>query len=159
MPRLLAHHQFNGADPTGCHGPAGLARADAGQPVPPLHWWRSRPADIFAQSHIKALRRAVIGIGLLGEPRWPAAAGGDAAAAIGIALRAAARSDIVGPQRDLVMTALLRCALAGNPAAALVLSHVLHWLRGHDPNFLALSASWLNAGTLPCTRPDSSTTI
>jgi len=129
-------------------------RVDASQLVPPLHWWRSRPAETFTPSHNKTLRRALIGIGLLGEPRWAAAAGGDAAAAIGIALRTSASSDVVGPQRDLVMTALLRCALAGNPTAALVLSHVLHRLRSHDPNFPALSASWLTAShsALPASR-------
>jgi hypothetical protein len=42
--------------------------------LPPLHWWRHLPADAFTADLLGVLRRAVAGIGMVGEPRWADAA-------------------------------------------------------------------------------------
>jgi hypothetical protein len=60
----------------------------------------------------------------LRSPQWRAAVGGDAAAAIGLALELLS-DDAEHPELDMAMTAVLACALEGDPAAALVISHAV----------------------------------
>jgi hypothetical protein len=121
----------------------------AGHLVPPLHWWRRLPAPAFTAAHVVVIRRAVAGIFIIGEPGWPAAAKGDPAAAIGVVLRQIKRHRRPSPGVDLVMSALLRCAIEGNNSAALVLSYVLDRIAGADPACTHLAASWqARPGTL-----------
>lgn len=110
--------------------------------VPPLHWWRHLPADAYTAAHLDILHRAISGIIIMNEPRWPDAVRGDLAAAIGVALRTAKRHSAPNPAVDLVMSAVLLAALAGDPAAALVLTKVIDQ-KGSDTEKNRLVASWL----------------
>jgi hypothetical protein len=110
--------------------------------VPPLHWWRRLPAPAFTGVHVAVLRRAVAGIFIIGEPSWPAAAKGDAAAAIGVVLRDIKRCRWPSPGFDLVMSALLRCAIEGSTSAALAMEYALGRMAAKDPACAAIAASW-----------------
>lgn len=81
-----------------------------------------------------------------------AALGGDPAAAIGVALSLMPIEEINLPA-DIVMTALLRCALYRNAAAALVLAQVLGLSDLDHPFATELSASWYTHGLRHSTDP------
>ena len=117
-------------------------RAAGVSSVPPLHWWRRLQADALTDVHRAILRKAVSGFGMIGEPRWPDAAMGDPAAAIGVALRSVKNASTPRPQLDLVMSALLRCAIAGDAAAINALTHVLGLTAADDPSCALIAASW-----------------
>ena len=110
--------------------------------IPPLHWWRCLPATAFEIAHVAVLKRAISGIGLIREPLWPAAANGDAAAAVGVALRAITRHRKPTPTLDLIMSALLRCALEGSSAAGVTLWYALDRLTAAEPAYAPVAASW-----------------
>lgn len=75
--------------------------------------------------------------------RWRAALRGDAPTAIDLALEVLA-DDARHDHLDLCMTAVLVCALDGNPAARLVLSHALR-TQFSDIRSTRLATSWLMA--------------
>jgi hypothetical protein len=114
----------------------------AGVGMPPLQWWRVLPADAFTPVHLATIRRCMSGIGMIGEPRWPDAVNGDAAAAVGIALKTINRRDALGAIIDLHASTLLIPALAGDGAAIAVLIAMID----RHPEALGkeqLSRSWL----------------
>ena len=79
------------------------------------------------------------------DRRWRAAVGGDAAAAVAIAIRFLHHHDNGTAARDLVMSNLLVHALDGDPAAAVVLAHALVILSRDRPDaveLVTLSAQW-----------------
>jgi hypothetical protein len=112
----------------------------AGSDASPRSWWRTMRAEDFDASTAIALRQSVAAVALLDEPSWHRATSGDAAAAIGLALR-------LDPDRatdmtyDLVMTVLAACAAENNPAACLAMSHVMRRRLGKSASRLA--TSWL----------------
>ena len=120
--------------------------------VRPLYWWRRLPATDFGPAHIAVIKKAISGIGLVGEPHWPAAADGDPAAAIGVALRAIERHRTPTPGIDLVMSALLRCAIEGSAAASFVLANALSGFAAGDPACAAVAASWRSNAAAPRAR-------
>jgi hypothetical protein len=124
------------------HGDTSGVAALPGSDIPPLHWWRSLPASAFTAAHLAVIRRAIAGFSYIGEPRWPLAAKGDAAAAVGVALRAIKHHEKPTPSIDLVMSALVRCAIEGSHTACLVLDHALARLSDDGPSSEALAASW-----------------
>lgn len=110
----------------------------------PLSWWRTRPAYGFKGLEISIARRFLRDTGIMGEPHWYLGAAGDAAVAIGVAIRIrrqAAPLNLVS--LDLAMTAVLCVALEGNAAAALLLSATLKARSTEDPTCVVLSESWL----------------
>ncbi|MDP2411467.1 MAG: hypothetical protein Q8M26_14430 [Pseudolabrys sp.] len=111
--------------------------------VPPLHWWRHLPSDAYTVAHLEILHRAISGITFLNEPRWPDAVRGEPAAAIGIALRTARRHSTSCPVVDLVMSAVLLTALAGDPAARLMLTTMIdrHRTQGQKRRLLSSLSS------------------
>src|SRR5262245_57799147 len=72
--------------------------------VPPLQWWRRLPADAFTAAHLGVLRRAVSGIGMVGEPRWADAVHGHPVAAVAVALRVMQERRPLLPIVDLTMS-------------------------------------------------------
>ncbi|MDB5638422.1 MAG: hypothetical protein JWP51_3330 [Bradyrhizobium sp.] len=107
----------------------------------PLQAWRTLPARAFDAAKRRAVAASVATISSTWED-WRKAVGSDAPAAIKLALSLNPRKKI-SLRVDLVMTVLLRCALEGNAAAALVLSHLLRRMR-IDPSVRhQLSTSWL----------------
>lgn len=122
--------------------PARASAVAAGSEIPPLHWWRRLPADIFTGSHLTIIRRAISGFDFIGERYWPAAVKGEPAAAIAVALWTIKRRRRPSPGLDLIMSALLRCAIEGNATAILVLAHVLDRMAAKDRSCVAPAASW-----------------
>jgi hypothetical protein len=108
----------------------------------PLKWWRNFPAEEFDRSRVTILRTTLSTIAILEEPTWRSAAGGGAAAAIGMALR-------LNPDRststayDLIVTALAIGAAEGNAAACLVLAHILRRIPGAGKAEARIATSWL----------------
>jgi hypothetical protein len=73
---------------------------------------------------------------------WPKAVRGDAASAMGLALRMEVPSEIAAPH-DFVMTVLLHNALRGSAGAALVLSSLLRRMPIDRVLRRRLATSWL----------------
>ncbi len=92
--------------------------------------------------HVAVLRKAIAGISIADEPNWPAAEKGDPVAAVGVALRGIKSREWPSPGGDLVMSALLRCAIVGSHAAVLVLEFALGRVAANDPASAAVAASW-----------------
>jgi len=115
----------------------------------PWDWWRTAPPGRLDATHRYALRRSLSQIAVLGEPGWQRAVAGDAAEAIGIALPII-HSGECGSRLDIVMSAVLLCALNGNPAAALLLAHALD-NRSHQ-DLWPLTERWLARIPTPTTR-------
>jgi len=114
----------------------------------PLAWWRTVPPSRLGATHRYALRRSLSQIAILGQPGWQRAVAGDAAEAIGIALPLILSGES-GSRLDIVMSAVLLCALQGNPAAALLLAHALD-SRSHQ-DLWPLTERWLARIPTPTT--------
>jgi hypothetical protein len=114
----------------------------SGSPIPAIQWWRQLPADAFTKAHVDVVRSAISGVSIIGESRWANAVRADPAAAIGIALRTANRCATPLPVVDLVMSAVLLAALAGDPAALMVLIKMIK-REGAETTKSRLAASWL----------------
>jgi hypothetical protein len=99
-------------------------KAPAISSIPPLHWWREVPINHLGPRHEAALKRSLRGLYLLDETRWPDAVAGDAASAVAVALDSVRHSVEPTPRLDLIASAILRCALAGDPAARMVLDYL-----------------------------------
>lgn len=126
--------------------------ADGGHSVPPLQWWRRLPAPAFTGVHVATIRRAIAGISIINEPCWPTAVKGNPVAAVGVALRAIKRRRIPSPGFDLVMSALLRCAIEGSTTAALVLVYAVGRMAAKDPGCATVAASWHTTTVPPQAR-------
>jgi hypothetical protein len=117
--------------------------------LPPLQWWRHLPAEAFTADHLGVLRRAVAGIGMVGEPRWADAVRGHAAAAVGVARRVMQERRPLVPIVDLTMsTVLIAAVTAGDPDAIAVLVTMIARMGG-DTEKDALRRSWLNRQRKP----------
>ena len=90
----------------------------------PLHWWRAVPLHVVNPKLVAALRSVLASIMIMGEPGWPAAVAGDAAAAIGIALRSVRRPDVPPERLGCTASAVFLCAIAGDVTALLVLQYL-----------------------------------
>jgi hypothetical protein len=115
--------------------------------IPSLHWWRTLPAPALTGEHMETLGKTLSVFLILGEPQWKSAVAGDAAAAVGVALRVTKDREAPTAAVDIVMTALLRPAVAGDPAAALVLAAVIDRLVGASAGH-RLATSWLDHARL-----------
>jgi hypothetical protein len=112
----------------------------------PLAWWRTLPSDAFRDAERLLLLATLDQISLLdGGDDFTAALQGDAAAAIEVAFSLMPIEEVT-LKADIAMTALLRCALERNAAAALVLAQVLGLTELGHPFATELAASWLTHG-------------
>jgi hypothetical protein len=105
-----------------------------------LSWWRCLPAEAFDDARKAHLDRCVANISSTVE-EWRKAIGGDAAAAVNIALRMRAPAALT-PKLDLAMTVLVRCAL-NNPGAAFVLSVLIRRMPLEEGHKNRIATSWL----------------
>jgi hypothetical protein len=108
----------------------------------PTRWWRSVSSDLLDATALMEMKAAAAGSRAPGEPRWRRAVAGDAAAAIGLVLGVDPRQ-MAGGELDLAMTLLAICALEGNDAACVVLSHAIRRLPGAGPAEARIATSWL----------------
>jgi hypothetical protein len=79
------------------------------------------------------------------EPEWSRAILGDAAVAIRIAVGQMKARKITSAEVDLALSAVLACALEGEPASAIVISSALRRRSKCDPSCKTLSLLWLVA--------------
>ena len=115
----------------------------------PLCWWRTRAAHSFKSSDIAIARCFLRKSAIIGEPRWHLAAQGNAAIAIGVALRIRKQTtNFISV--DLAMTAVLCVALEGASAAAFLLASALESRTAIDPQGAALSMGWRSHGQSQC---------
>ena len=118
----------------------------------PLQWWRTLPPQAFSERRVEALTAVLSRLSIFGEALWPAAAAGDATAAMGVALRLSKGMEQPTAIVNIAATALLRPALAGSPAAVLVLASIIRRLvRG--PGGRRLAKAWLAYGDLLLNEP------
>ncbi len=98
---------------------------------------------------VAQLRRAMRDLQIIGEPGWSAAVSGDAAEAIGIAIRMAFKTPCAEPVIDLVMSAVLGAAIEGDDGARHFVTHMLRKRDAVDPLAERLAASWIAANGSP----------
>lgn len=122
-------------------GKGAHADADGGEWPGALRLWRTVPAPGFDYVRRAAvadcMRRTSSTIEV-----WRKAVDGDAASAMGLALRMEIPSEVT-TRTDFVMTVLLHNALRGSAGAALVLSHLLRRMPIDDVLRRRLATSWL----------------
>jgi hypothetical protein len=112
----------------------------------PLAWWRTLPSDAFRDAERLLLLATIEQIDVLhGGDDFAAALDGDPAPAIGVAFSMMPIEKIT-LRADIAMTALLRCVLECNAAAAVVLAQVLGLSNLGHSLATELAASWFNYG-------------
>ncbi|MBR1215562.1 hypothetical protein [Bradyrhizobium sp. JYMT SZCCT0180] len=112
----------------------------------PLAWWRTLPSDAFGDTERLHLLTTLKQIDVLhGGDDFAPALEGDLSAAIGVAFALMPIGEL-NLKIDIAMTALLRCALERNAAAALVLAQVLGLTDLGHSFATELVASWLAYG-------------
>jgi hypothetical protein len=109
----------------------------------PIAYWRNFSEPEFDAARCDRVLDALRQRAPLYDERWRAAVAGEAAASIGIALELLAAEER-GDELDMAMTAVLSCALCGDPAAALVVSHGVRRI-GEHPQSARIATSWLAA--------------
>jgi hypothetical protein len=110
--------------------------------VTPLQWWRTMPADRLNDAQHLLLRATLEKVSLIKGREWLSAMRGDAAASIAIALHCLPITTVT-LEVDLAMSAVALHALGGNPASALLLSHILRRVPVDHPFARDLAVSWL----------------
>jgi hypothetical protein len=102
------------------------------------------PPHLFGDAERLLVTSALEGLAVIGGGKDLAAAlQGDVAAAIAVALSRVPLREVT-LQTDIAMTGLLRCALKDDPAAVLVLSHILGRAQWGDPGAEDLGLAWLD---------------
>lgn len=121
----------------------------------PLSWWRRLPPDALRKPERTLVFSIVRGISVLhGSDDLAAAIRGNAAAAIGAALELMPIGEVT-LQVDITLTALLRIALDGDAASALVMAQIIG-LSDIGHHFATeLAASWLDYGERLSKEPDT----
>ncbi|WP_424628459.1 hypothetical protein [Bradyrhizobium sp. SYSU BS000235] len=115
------------------------------EPFSPLAWWRTRRPSVLLCRQIRGIREALLGTEIHGEYDWNRAILGDPAVAIGIAVKQMSERKITASEVDLSLSAVLACALEGDPASAIVISSALRRRSKCDPPCRHLSLLWLVA--------------
>ncbi|TXN25055.1 hypothetical protein [Methylobacterium sp. WL9] len=98
----------------------------------PLEAWRTLDRERIGPDVVATIRCALSDPVAILDGRWPGVRRGDAASAVGVAVRILRLAGLPSPVCDIAMSAVLVHAVKGDPAAALVLAHGLHVVaRGH----------------------------
>jgi hypothetical protein len=119
----------------------------------PLAWWRTLPSDAFRDIERLLLLATLEQIYVLHSgDDFTAALEGDPSAAIGVAFSLMPIEEMTLTV-DIAMTALLRCVLERNAAAALVLAQVLGLTDLGHPFATELAVSWLDYGRRSSDNP------
>lgn len=108
----------------------------------PIEWWRLLPRENFRDAEKLVLNVSLERVTILhANPKLKSALAGSTEAALSAAL-AVLPFDEITLEIDLIMSSVLRCALNGSPAAALVLESVLDSTRLRHDYAAELSESW-----------------
>lgn len=114
----------------------------ASQNLSPLAWWRTLPANLFHDAEHLLVIDTLDSICVMDRhDEFAAALRGDAAAAVGVALSLLPIHKVTLTV-DVAMTALLRCALAGDATATMVVANLLRRIELDHPFATKLSTSW-----------------
>jgi hypothetical protein len=111
----------------------------------PLHWWRTRKPQDFDDRHVKAIRTALLRTEIIDDSDWLRAVTGEPATAIGVALKALKVLGMNDPMIDAVVSAVLCCALEGDPAARVLILSALSRRKKIDPRCHKLKLLWRRA--------------
>jgi hypothetical protein len=122
-----------------------LAPFPSAPDLTPLIWWRTRRPSALLCRGIGGIREALLGTEIDGEPDWHRAILGDAAVAIRVAVGQMKVRKIRAGEIDLALSAVLACALEGDPASAILISSALRRRSKCDPSCRNLSSLWLVA--------------
>jgi hypothetical protein len=123
-------------------GPATSGRPFAAQDLSPLAWWRTLPSNLLRDAEHLLLIDTLDTICVMDRHgKLAAALRGDAAAAVGVAFSLLPIRKVT-LRVDIAMTALLRCALATDATATLVLANILRRVELNHSLAAELSASW-----------------
>jgi hypothetical protein len=114
-------------------------------PFSPLIWWRTRRPGAHLCRGIEEIHEALLGTEIQGEPDWHRAIQGDAAVAIRVAVGQLKVRKIRAREIDLALSAVLACALEGDPASAILISSALRRRSKCDTSCRLLSLLWLVA--------------
>jgi hypothetical protein len=121
--------------------------------TPPLQWWRTLPPDAFRDAEQLLLLATLEQIRVLrGSDDLTAALGGDPAAAIDMAF-SLMPIETFTLEVDIAMTALARCAIERNAAAALVIAQIIGLTKFDHGLAIDLAASWYAHGRRYSTDP------
>ncbi|MET4212448.1 hypothetical protein [Bradyrhizobium sp. LA2.1] len=113
----------------------------------PLSWWRIIPPRFLGEPERLYINESLTGLAVFGaDQNLTAALAGDAAAAIASALSLAPLREI-NLKVDIAMTALMSIALRGDPAAVLLLAHILGRGEWGNPSAEDLGLAWLDRHT------------
>jgi hypothetical protein len=108
----------------------------------PRALWRKRKPEALSLQDVSRLRRALLATTLPSEPDWNRAILGDAAVAVGIAVRQLKLHKITDLEVDLALSAVLACAIEGEPTAPIVISSALRRRSKKFHRCLRLSLLW-----------------
>lgn len=108
----------------------------------PLHWWRTKRPRNLRRSDVRILRARLFRTETVADLDWFRAATGDAAAAIGVAIRAMHTAGMTNSAVDAALSAVLCCALEGDPTAPVVICSALNRRRRFDPRCAELCRIW-----------------
>ncbi|MGN6311331.1 MAG: hypothetical protein ACTHNN_17460 [Xanthobacteraceae bacterium] len=122
---------------------ASLSSASDFSPVSPLIWWRTRKPTILLTRSIGKIREALLETDINGDPDWFRAILGNAPVAIRIAVEQLKANRITAIEIDFALSAVLACALEGEPTSAIVISSTLRRRAKCDPPCKILSLLWL----------------
>lgn len=123
----------------------------------PLTWWFSLPPAALDLTAQRRLRAALLALPHLPLPGWEAACRADPAAAVRAALTALAHVSVRPEHLEAAMSAVLICAVLGDPACADLLAHVLgrRARRRADLDALCLAHGWRRPDPRPPAPPAS----
>jgi hypothetical protein len=116
----------------------------------PLASWRTLRALDFSFHDLTSMRALLAKTTLLGQPKWAAAVAGDGPAAVAVAISFIPAADKITPSMDLAMTALIACAIEGDPGAAIVASNILRHLPGATSRHHQIATSWFVSNLATC---------
>jgi hypothetical protein len=107
--------------------------------------WRERKPQALSLQDVSRLREALLDTNIPSERDWNRAVSGDAAVAIGIAVRQLTIRKITDPEVDLALSAVLACAIEGDSTAPVVISWALLRHSKKLKRCLYLSLLWRKA--------------
>jgi hypothetical protein len=110
----------------------------------PFHWWLTRTPQDLDRRHIRRIRPALLRTDAVDDCDWLRAATGDPAAAIGVAIRVLKVFGMTNPLTDVVMSAVLCCALEDDNASRVLISSALRRRKKIDPLCHELWLLWRN---------------
>jgi len=126
--------------PTNIAGPIPLRSRSASSS--PLLWWRTRRPHDFEMIDVRVIRTELLKTDTVDDCDWLHAATGNAAIAIGVAIRALKQHGMINPAIDAVMSAVLCCTIEGDAASKVLIMSALRRRQKIDSHCRHLVLLW-----------------